>query len=104
MKYFPTFIVVGEALLSFYKYLEPRGFFGPSVLDIILGFVFLTMAYVVYKKPQNRILQWAVILLSLLLGPGGFIGLGGLSALLLAIYFMLLARKSKGNEPATPIK
>jgi len=47
-----------------------------------------------YKNVKNKIVQWAAIIISLLFGPGGFIGFGGLFALALAASFMLLPKKA----------
>jgi len=97
VRYFPTFILIVESVLSFYKYFYPRSFFGPNILDIILGLVFLVLAFFVYKNNQNRVSQWVVIILSLFLGPGGFIGFGAIAALLLAISFIVVSKKSKST-------
>jgi hypothetical protein len=95
MQYIPVFFLIAEAALSFYKYLAPSGYFGPSVLDLILGVIFVILAFAAYKNAKNKLLQWAAIIISLLLGPGGFIGFGGLFALLLAFSFVVLSKKAK---------
>lgn len=96
MNYIPSIILFIESVLSFYTFLAPRGFSGPNPSSLILGFVFLITAVVgLNKKYQNRLFQWVVILFSLIMGPGGFIGYGGLSALLLAIFFAVTSKKSK---------
>lgn len=68
---------------------------GPSFFDLILGAVFLVLGIISFKKYQNRLFQWVVIIFSMIMGPGGFIGIGGLSALLLAIYFIFLSKNLK---------
>lgn len=94
MKYLPSLFLLSEAGLSFYQYFAPRSYFGPSVLDIIIGTVFAILSFATYKNSQNRFIQWAAIIISLLFGPGGFIGFGGLFALALTISFVVLSKKA----------
>lgn len=94
MQYAPAFFLIAEAGLSFYKYFAPRSYFGPSVLDLVLGAIFVLLSFAVYKNVKNRVLQWATIIISLIFGPGGFIGFGGLFALALAVSFVVLSKKA----------
>ncbi len=94
MQYIPSALLLIESILSFYKYFSPKSLFGPSFLDLIFGVIFIFFAYIIFKNPKNRAWQWAVIIISLLLGPGGFIGFGGLIALGLAISFILISKQS----------
>jgi hypothetical protein len=98
MNYISASLLFIESALYFYMFLFPRGYLGQNPLELILGFIFLVLGVVGIKKYQNRLFKWFVILFSLLLGPGGFIGIGGLCALLLAIYFIILSKNRKKNQ------
>lgn len=96
LKLIPIFLLSIEGVLSFYKYVRPVGLFGPNILDIIIGFIFISLAvlYFYFEGVKLRVLQWMIILFSLIFGPGGFIGLGGVFALLLAIAFTFTSKKN----------
>jgi len=92
VRYIPSVILIIESILSFYKYFSPRSYFGPNVADLIFGLVFVILAFVMNRKSNSRVLQWLVVFISLLFGPGGPIGFGGLLALVLAASFILLSK------------
>ena len=94
MRYIPILLLIAESGLSFYTYFSPRNYYGTSVFHLILGAIFVLLAFAMYKNVKNKIVQWAAIIISLLFGPGGFIGFGGLFALALAASFMLLPKKA----------
>lgn len=96
MNYIPSAVLFIESVLSIYLFLVPRVFSDSSPLSIILGLIFLIAAVIgLNKKYQNRLFQWVTIIFSLIMGPGGFIGVGGISALVLAVVYIILSKKQK---------
>lgn len=95
MKYLPAGILAFEGLASFYKYFFGLAYFR-SWADLVYGVLFLFLAYWASSHRADKYFPWLAVLLSFLLGPGGFLGLGGLCAIALAIAFFL-------NQPR-PVK
>lgn len=97
MNYTIAAILAIEGVLFIYGYFNVRSISGSSVLDLVLAAVFLALGFFALKKFQNRIFQWITIIMSLIMGPGGYIGIGGLAALLLAVFYMLSSGRSKSK-------
>lgn len=94
MLYIPVILLLSEAALFFYKYFVPNSFRWPSKLDLIYGAIFLVLAFAVHKNTKKKVIQWVAIIASLILGPGGFIGFGGIFAIALAVSFVVLSKKA----------
>lgn len=59
-----------------------------SYIPLVYVVLFISLAYLTLTHFQNRLVQWPAIILSMLIGFGGFLGAGWLSALILAIIYI----------------
>ncbi len=88
LKYLPPVILLIEALYPLYVV-----FFTFSVYKnyfyLLYSIILLILAFFSYKSSHNRLIQWLTIIASLLWGLGGFLGLGWLLALVLAVIYIL---------------
>lgn len=94
MNYIAPLVLLIEALMSIF----PHGIFKAGSLNLIFFTTFLILAVTVFKKPHNKIIQWIAIIISLIFGAGGFLGYGGIFAIVLAIIFFIQSRKTKTNS------
>ena len=98
MNIIPSVILFAESALTLYIFIFPSSYSEKSYVTLILCLILLILGVVGLKKHQNRLFQWLSIIFSVILGPGGFIGAGGISGLLLAITFIVLSKKSKQSK------
>lgn len=91
MNFIAPLVLIIEALMNIF----PHGIFSDGLYNLIFFATFVILAVVVFKKPHNKIIQWLAILISLIFGAGGFLGYGGIFAIVLGIIFYIQSRRNK---------